>query len=642
MSKRKIKRKIFTALGCVLLLSGLLALLFSGDNKQVIIDIFSGQPIETILEEVQSLGWQGGVVFGALSMLQVILTFLPAEPVQVLAGISYGLWVGVGICMVGVVIGNSIIYILYKVYGARLNDYFHKKIEVDFDVLRSSKRVTLLIFILYFLPAIPYGLICFFTASLNTRYPRYIIVTTLGSLPSVVIGVALGHITTNNWIVSLVILAVLIVVIVLLYVFRSKVFGWLNRFAKKQFNYTSATKVKKPNAAFNAIIFAGLKTWLRRRVKCKIKRNGIKKLDHPAIVLCNHGSFIDFMYFSMLLSKEKPQVVSNRQYFYEKRLGNLLKRLGCIPKSMFSTDVENVRNCLSVIKNNGVLVICPEARLSTAGDFEDIQPGTMSFLRKMGAQAAIYTIKFGGDYLAMPKWARKDGKRYIRKGSTVEAELNLLYAKGESGNVTLEEFERQVLDALDYNDVDWLAAHPEIHYPQGNLAEGLENILYRCPKCGSEFQLSTKGNAISCDHCGYTDVMDDRYAFTSADRSFDNLQQWYHWQLDEMEKQKDADPEFELRDNVTLFHESDGGARQLTEAGKGECVFNRQGLTYTGTDGGVQITKFFPLNCIYRLLFGADEDFEIYEGDHFWYFVPSDRRTCVKWYMASILLCQQS
>lgn len=636
MAKKKWKTKIIIAVVFAVLLAGLLALLFSGDNKQLVIDIFHGEPIDKILDEAQSLGWQGMAVFGTLSMLQVVLTFLPAEPVQVLAGISYGLWIGVGICMAGVVVGNTIIFVLYKVYGDRLSDYFEKKIEVDFEILRSSKRVTLMIFILYFLPAIPYGLICFFSASLKMRYPKYIIVTCLGSLPSVLIGVALGHIATNSWIVSLAILAVLVVLLVLMYVFRKKIFGWLNNFAKKQFAYSSKTKVKEPNKAFNAVMFCGLKHWLKRRIKCKVTRN-VDALDLPAVVLCNHGSFIDFVYFSMLLSKDKPHVVTNRQYFFEKKLGNLLRKLGCIPKSMFATDMENVKNCLTVIKNNGVLVICPEARLSTAGEFEDIQPSTMKFLRKIGSDAAIYTIKFGGDYLAMPKYASRGSR--IRKGSTVEAEMNLLYAKGESVKVSLEEFEQKVMSVLDYNDFEWLKSHPDLHYPQGNLAEGLQNILYRCPDCGEEFTLVTKGNSISCEHCGFTDTMDDRYNFTNPQRKFDNLQQWYRWQTEVMRDEIERDPDFEMRGEVTLFHHSVSGGKQLREAGKGEAVFNRQGLAYVGTDTDEQITKFFPISSIYRLLFGADEDFEIYEGDEIWYFVPPDKRTCVKWYMASVLLC---
>lgn len=638
MSQPKLKLKIITALVSLILLAGLLVLLFSGDNKQVITDIFSGAPLEQILNEVQSLGWRGMVVFGALSMLQVVVAFLPAEPVQVLSGISYGLWIGVAICAVGVILGNTIIYLLYRVYGDRLSNYFKKKIEVDLDVLGSSKRITLMIFILYFLPAIPYGLICFFAASVNNKYFKYIVVTTLGAIPSIFIGVGLGHLATNvSWIISLAVLAVLIIVLIVLYCNRAKVFAKANEFVKKQFNYSSKTKVQKPNALFNGIIFCGLKLWLKSRVKCKVKRN-VKKLQTPAIVLCNHGSFIDFMYFSMLLHKDKPHVVSTRQYFYEKRLGKLLKKLGCIPKSMFTTDMENIKNCLQVIKDNGVLVICPEARLSTAGQFEDIQPGTMGFLRKMGANATLYTIKFGGDYLAMPKWARKGDKRFIRKGSVVEAELSMLYDKGESTKVSLEEFEAKVMSVLDYNDFDWLKDHPELCYPQGNLAVGLDNILYRCPKCNSEFKLTSSGNTISCGNCGYTDTMDDRYEFTSPDRAFVNHQEWYDWQMSVLRQQIESDPNFELSDKVELKHPSIGGGTQLRTVGRGTCVFNRQGLTYTGTDDGKEIVKFFPMSTIYRLLFGAGEDFEIYEGENLWYFIPDDKRTCVKWYMASIIL----
>jgi hypothetical protein len=52
----------------------------------------------------------------------------------------------------------------------------------------------------------------------------------------------------------------------------------------------------------------------------------------------------------------------------------------------------------------------------------------------------------------------------------------------------------------------------------------------------------------------------------------------------------------------------------------------------------VEITKHFPLNDIYRLLFGAGEDFEIYEGKEIYYFIPEEKRSCVDWYIVSGLL----
>lgn len=401
--------------------------------------------------------------------------------------------------------------------------------------------------------------------------------------------------------------------------------------------YSSKTVVRKPSAFFNGVIYIGLKAWLKSKVKCKIKSN-VTKLEHPAIVLCNHGSFIDFAYFALLTGRDKPHAVTTRQYFYDKKLGKLLKKLGCIPKSMFTTDMESIRNCLHVLKNNGVLVICPEARLCTAGEFEDIQSGTMGFLHKMGAHATIYTIKFSGDYLALPKWARKGNKRFIRKGSPVEAELNLLYDKGASANVSLDEFEQTVVSALSYNEFDWLAAHPEVHYPQGNLAEGLHNVLYLCPECNGEFGFTSNGNTLTCEHCGAKFTMDDRYTFT--DGKFENLQQWYHWQVDTLRQQIDANLNWELNDDVTLYHSSIGGNGQLRVAGNGRCVFNREGLTYTGSDSGVDIVKHFPISRLYRILFGAGADFELYDGEEIWYFVPSDTRSCVKWFAASSILCK--
>ena len=41
---------------------------------------------------------------------------------------------------------------------------------------------------------------------------------------------------------------------------------------------------------------------------------------------------------------------------------------------------------------------------------------------------------------------------------------------------------------------------------------------------------------------------------------------------------------------------------------------------------------------IFRLLFGAGEDFEIYEGKEIYYFVPEEKRSCVTWYILSELL----
>jgi hypothetical protein len=65
---------------------------------------------------------------------------------------------------------------------------------------------------------------------------------------------------------------------------------------------------------------------------------------------------------------------------------------------------------------------------------------------------------------------------------------------------------------------------------------------------------------------------------------------------------------------------------------------DKTGLVYRGTRDGETVEKHFTMEHIYRLLFGAGEDFEIYEGKEIWYFVPENKRSSVTWYIVSEIL----
>lgn len=634
MSKATLK-KILIGAAFLLGFALLMVFLFSGENFDVIRALFQGDT-DRVIEELKDLGWKGVFVIVFLSMMQVVLTFLPSEPTQVLSGISYGLGWGLVWCMIGVTIGNTIIFVLYRIYGDKLDKYFHKNITVDFEVLRHSKRIVLLILILYFLPAIPYGLICFFTATVyNKSYVKYFLLTTLGSIPSEFMGVALGHIAINeSWIISIILFVVLVTLLVLMYVYREKVFAKINEFAQKQFTYSSKTTIKPHKMWLCRLLNPLLRLFTNSKVRLKVNRH-VDKIEGPAIIVANHGSFVDFLYLATILNKENFYIVASRQYFYQKSVGKLMKSVGAFPKSMFTNDVENVRNCLRVLKDNGILVIFPEARLSTVGKFEDIQPKTCSFLRRTGAN--IYLLKYGGDYLAMPKWARKNGKFRFRKKALVEADLSLLLTGEQANAMSEDDFEKLLTDSLNYNEFDWLNNHPQETYKTKHLAEGLQNVLYRCPKCGKSLTLTTKGNKLVCSDCGLTVEMNDRYGF-DENAPFANLQQWYRWQEQTLLDEILANPNYTLCDNVTLYHQSSNGKKQIAFAGKGVCTLDRNGLTYKGTDGDLETEKFFPINEIYRLLFGADENFELYQGENYWYFVPTNPQSSVVWYIASGLM----
>ena len=389
------------------------------------------------------------------------------------------------------------------------------------------------------------------------------------------------------------------------------------------------TKVRKVNGFLLFFIYFWVRVFLRLRgVRLKTV-NKVGKPQQPAIVLCNHGSFIDFIYAAALLHKYKPHFIVARLYFYHKYLGWLLKSLGAFPKSMFTADIENVKNCLTVLRNGEILAMMPEARLSTVGRFEDIQESTYSFIKKSGV--SIYTIKINGDYLADPKW----GKGF-RRGAVVEAELDLLFTAEQVNNLSLDEIKQGVEQRLTYDELAWLQERPHIRYRSKRMAEGLENILTICPLCGRRHTITTQKNEVCCQQCGHLTSIDNRYAFTDGFR-FQNFADWYDWQKDLLKQDILADEHYTLTSQVELRLPGDG--KSLTRhGGEGVCSLNRNGLTYVGTKDGEQVELTFSLQRIYRLLFGAGENFEIYDGTEILYFVPEDKRSAVDWYITSMIL----
>lgn len=632
--KRRIK--IITGLSAVAIFVGLLVFLFSGDNFVLLKDMFKPDITKDELQEVLGrLGFKGYFTIGILSMLQVVLTFFPAEPVQVMSGIAFGLFKGTLVCLAGVFVGNTVIYILYKIYGNRLSEFFEKNAEFDFDSAGRSRGMTLVVFILYFLPAIPYGLICFFAASVGMKYPRYILTTMLCTIPSEVIGVALGHIAmTTSWMLSICVFLVLLALLIVLYKNKAKLFEKVNALMKKRaIPHSSKTVARRYNPfLYRLIVFFG-KFAFTTRLKIRLE-NKVKRFEKPSIVICNHGSFIDFVYAAQLAKKSNPHFITARLYFYHRWLAKLLRRIGCIPKSMFCADIEAAKNCVRILRDKGTIAVFPEARLSTVGKFEGIQEATYSFLYQAGAP--IYVIRMRGDYLASPKWG--DG---LRRGATVEGTIEPLYTADEIKAMTYEELKSGIAAAMDYNDFEWLRQHPELHYKRKTLAKGLENILCRCPSCDGFCTIATEGNTLRCEACGFTRTVDDRYAFTEP-APFPTFVEWYEWQKDTLRSELRADPAYALEARVTLKHASIHGKTLLREAGQGVCRLDRTGLTYCGERDGETVEKHFPLSVIYRLLFGAGEDFEIYEGSEIFYFVPEEPRSCVAWYIMSELLKEEA
>ena len=87
-------------------------------------------------------------------------------------------------------------------------------------------------------------------------------------------------------------------------------------------NNTSKYTVQKANRFVMGIVYFFLRIYY---FLCGVHIKAVNKIgapEKPSIILCNHGSFIDFIFAATLLRKYTPNVIVARLYFYDKCLKN--------------------------------------------------------------------------------------------------------------------------------------------------------------------------------------------------------------------------------------------------------------------------------------------------------------------------------
>ena len=156
----------------------------------------------------------------------------------------------------------------------------------------------------------------------------------------------------------------------------------MNLILKKEKNSSKAL-IKKCSPSLLAVAYVISRIiFFFKGVRVKYVSRVGKKIESPSIVLCNHGSFIDFAYAGTLIRRNGPNFIVARLYFYKKALSKLLRKFGCFPKSMFAADLDSAKTCLRVLRSGNVLAMMPEARLSTVGNLRTYSREPTPFSKK--------------------------------------------------------------------------------------------------------------------------------------------------------------------------------------------------------------------------------------------------------------------
>ncbi len=300
------------------------------------------------------------------------------------------------------------------------------------------------------------------------------------------------------------------------------------------------------------------------------------KKSGAMLVLCNHTSALDFCHFSTPFLREKVNFVVAENMMYSKPFfASMIKGAHCILKKQYFVDYQCIKSVKQYLDNGVSVILCPEGKVSGEG-VTGVMPSSIAKLVKwLGYPVATVVTKGAG--LTRPKWAKT-----MRRGR-VDCHCDMLFSKDDTVQLSKDEIFCRIENALAHNE-HLYHIQSNRKYRGGKYAEGLERLLYRCPKCGSEFAMTSKGDMIKCNHCqNAVKYQNDGKLVSVGDSvAFDRVDLWYNWQREELAKEVDRD-DFRLQHPVWLFVENPekNGYRFVSS---GVITLDKNNLTYTTTE----------------------------------------------------------
>ena len=160
----------------------------------IAIFIFVGKPLvsfvsnpESFRQWVDNFGIWGRIIFVGMIILQVVVAIIPGEPFEIAAGYAFGAIEGTLLCLIGMIIGSIVIFLLVRKFGVMLVEVFfsRKKIE-SLKFLSDNRKLSSLFFIIMLIPGTPKDLLSYFAGLTKMKLTTWILIVSISRIPSII------------------------------------------------------------------------------------------------------------------------------------------------------------------------------------------------------------------------------------------------------------------------------------------------------------------------------------------------------------------------------------------------------------------------------------------------------------------------
>ena len=247
----------------------------------------------------------------------------------------------------------------------------------------------------------------------------------------------------------------------------------------------------------------------------------VPEQEEPFLLVSNHTTEDD-MFFTLRACARPMYFVCGEHLLRNKYYGKLLRSLcNPIPVPKGGATLSAVMQMLKRLKAGDNLCIFHEGKRSYHGETIPASRALGSLVKKAGC--ALVTYRIVGGYFTYPRWARGNKRRGHAEGKVVG-----VYSSAQLAELSAEEI-TEIINRDTYENAYRTQREKKWVYRGKNLAEGLETVLFLCPRCGGEDTIRTHGDDFRCSCCGLSGTY-DRYGFlTGENLPYDNVLDWMRW-----------------------------------------------------------------------------------------------------------------
>lgn len=161
---------------------------------------YVGKPMVSMAEDpeafrawVDASGLWGRLLFVGMVVLQVVIAFIPGEPIELAAGYAFGFWEGSLLTLAGFLIGSWIVFALVRRFGVKLVEVFFSKNKLDeIKFLQNPKKTKVISFLLMLIPGTPKDMLSYFAGLTKLTTKEWLLIVAVGRIPSLVTSTITG------------------------------------------------------------------------------------------------------------------------------------------------------------------------------------------------------------------------------------------------------------------------------------------------------------------------------------------------------------------------------------------------------------------------------------------------------------------